>query len=619
MKAIKTYCLFFVFLLFICKIGTSQNLDSLYNSLSKANPVEKVDVYKQLSNYYLLSNTKLSRLYANKGLIIAKALGHEDEIVDFYFNVSDSYFEEKVFDTSLFYLDSAYLYLVKSKNEKQQAILFFYKGKILYSKEEYNQAEDFFKQSLDIYTELNDTFSIIASYERLGMTNYMKANYSKAIEFFLIELKLAEQNSFKEAQASSRNNIAMAYSTDGDFLNSLKYYKEALKIYESLENLKGLATVFNNIGNIYTSLNKPDSALAYFKQALKCSSDLNDDIYIAISQTNMAEIYIQLKDFVEAEKLLIHCEEVFQKYQLFAYLAAVYYLYGNLYNEQNNIQKTQSYILMSLKYSVASNNKDFEKDNYKFLSSMYIEMGDYKNGYDYFKKYTDLKDSLYNLENSLKINQLKINYETEKKDKEIQLNKLKISRQQKLIIYFIIAMVVFVVLIGFILFFFKKLNYSYAKLVEINLELVETCKTDQDDNSFSSETKINYIDDPDESILKPEQIELLRKGVENLINEKIFLKSDITLDKMSRILNTNKLYLSKFINIEYKKNFNTFINAYRIKEAQKLLKSPDYKNYSLDGIAQTVGFKSRSSFYSVFKRITGVTPSFYKKQIQSHR
>jgi YesN/AraC family two-component response regulator len=97
------------------------------------------------------------------------------------------------------------------------------------------------------------------------------------------------------------------------------------------------------------------------------------------------------------------------------------------------------------------------------------------------------------------------------------------------------------------------------------------------------------------------------------------LDSEINLDKMSKLLNTNKLYLSRFINYEYKKNFNWFLNKFRVEEAQKLLISPDYEIYTLDAIAEKVGFNSRSSFYSVFKKITGVTPSFYRKQMKTSK
>jgi AraC-like DNA-binding protein len=73
-------------------------------------------------------------------------------------------------------------------------------------------------------------------------------------------------------------------------------------------------------------------------------------------------------------------------------------------------------------------------------------------------------------------------------------------------------------------------------------------------------------------------------------------------------------YVSQVINEYYEQNFNNFLNSFRIKEACKRMRDLDnYGNYTIEAISESVGFKSRSTFVTSFKRITGLTPSQYQR------
>jgi len=65
-----------------------------------------------------------------------------------------------------------------------------------------------------------------------------------------------------------------------------------------------------------------------------------------------------------------------------------------------------------------------------------------------------------------------------------------------------------------------------------------------------------------------------------------------------------------------KMNFRSFLNGYRIKEAQRLFSLSDNEKYTIEFVARQVGFKSRSGFYYAFKDITGVSPNFYSKSLK---
>ena len=67
------------------------------------------------------------------------------------------------------------------------------------------------------------------------------------------------------------------------------------------------------------------------------------------------------------------------------------------------------------------------------------------------------------------------------------------------------------------------------------------------------------------------------------------------------------------INEQLGKNFYDFINAYRVEAFKAKLQDPKFAAYSILGVALESGFKSKSSFNAIFKKVTGMTPSQYKK------
>lgn len=114
-------------------------------------------------------------------------------------------------------------------------------------------------------------------------------------------------------------------------------------------------------------------------------------------------------------------------------------------------------------------------------------------------------------------------------------------------------------------------------------------------------------------ISKEEQERVVKSIIEMVESEKIFQNPKLSVYDIADKLKTNKTYISVSINNILKKNFRQFINEYRIEEAKKLLVDPKFDHISIEGIAQTVGFISKSTFNVTFKKQTGEIPSEYRK------
>jgi len=98
-------------------------------------------------------------------------------------------------------------------------------------------------------------------------------------------------------------------------------------------------------------------------------------------------------------------------------------------------------------------------------------------------------------------------------------------------------------------------------------------------------------------------------------NEKVYTQKTLSLTELARQLDTNVNYLSQYINNNLKTNFNDYINEYRVIEACRIFKNDSNMKCTVDQVADMVGFSSRSTFYTTFKKFTGITPAFFQKNV----
>jgi len=117
------------------------------------------------------------------------------------------------------------------------------------------------------------------------------------------------------------------------------------------------------------------------------------------------------------------------------------------------------------------------------------------------------------------------------------------------------------------------------------------------------------------SALKSEVREAIIRGLTRLMEEEeIYIEPQLSIDFVAERLNVNSKYLSQAINEVYNNNFYNYINEMRVEKAKTYLLMDSHGHFSVDGIASQVGFQSKSSFYTAFKKSTGLTPAAYRNK-----
>jgi AraC-like DNA-binding protein len=121
----------------------------------------------------------------------------------------------------------------------------------------------------------------------------------------------------------------------------------------------------------------------------------------------------------------------------------------------------------------------------------------------------------------------------------------------------------------------------------------------QENNNLEVSEKVNW---------QPEILNLKPKIEKLFVENKIYLNPELSLSDVSVYLKTNNSILSAAINQNFNKNFNDFVNEYRVEEFKRISKLPENKNLTLLAIAFDCGFNSKATFNRAVKKVTGLSP-----------
>lgn len=249
------------------------------------------------------------------------------------------------------------------------------------------------------------------------------------------------------------------------------------------------------------------------------------------------------------------------------------------------------------------------QDNLLFekLKTHYSNQGDYKNQIKYLNKQL-LLDSLLTIKTLGFESDIIRKIETptllrEKKVVEFKLA-LQIKKSKQSIIYVVLLFGLFT---GVLLWYIHK-QKTYKKRYH---QLIDKQKNKLKGTSLSLQSDLNISENLIQDILK--RLDLFEK-------QKKYLQTNVSLQSLSKDLQTNPNYLSRVINFNKDKNFSQYLNDLRISYAlEALQENTTLLKYSIKAIALECGYTNATSFSRAFYKQTGLYPSFYIRQIHKKR
>ena len=122
------------------------------------------------------------------------------------------------------------------------------------------------------------------------------------------------------------------------------------------------------------------------------------------------------------------------------------------------------------------------------------------------------------------------------------------------------------------------------------------------------------LKEPDEKNQK-----IVNALIATMETDHLYTNKRLNKAQLAAVLKLTELQLAQILKEYIGKGFADFVNYYRVEAVKEKLKDPKYKDITLMGVANECGFNSKTSFYRVFKEVTGITPADYLEQLKNKR
>lgn len=481
----------------------------------------------------------------------------------------------------------------------------------------------------------------------------------------------------KQMCAHGFNRSGAIYLRYNSYAKALSMFLRSLEICEEIEDQEYMPKVFNNIANVYYLFKDYETAGVYCEKAydlsVKCHNEELQNIILKnqiglncyLENYEKAQVYLKLFNNLQADDLYTfnyyRCisngaiklrqkkfEAALKDFkESFSYVDSCETPKRSRYVSLSNVSKVFMYMhrpdsavyYLGQAEKIASDNQflDLLADCYSDFADIYEQSDDNSQFLTYKQLYFDVSDSIFNMQEFGRIKDMQFLHEMDKIEKQVyQLNEMQTLKDsqirfQRIILYVITGAFLFILILFFMLYVKnKKLREANAELFNKNLEIL---KSEEERKKIRQQVQKEHAEnvpaaEPESvkvkyqgSFISEEEKLQMKEAIQNVMDNSLeYCSLDFNLDKMSALVNSRSKYVSQVINECYGKNFNAYINEYRIKEAcRRLIDVENYGSFTIAAISEGVGFKSNANFNLIFKKMTGITPSMYQEMAKKHK
>jgi YesN/AraC family two-component response regulator len=577
---------FVLFFLFLSTHSLSQNdLISFKDSIQNLS-------FKELSKNYYREEDSLRIITINNEFLkdIEEAKYSNEEIVSAYQYIY--FWKTKINDkkSCIYYASLALAVAEKTNNQNAQCLAANMMGFNYSSLDNYRLALKNYTKALKIAEDTNNNFMSAAIKTNIGSLKIASNDINGGI--IMIESVIKEIKSKKNKNAE--NFYPKIYSILTDAYLKNENYEQA-KIYNNLakESQKKSLSKFNESmlsdANIEIHIGNYDRALEILNEFEKKT----DQAFFIENAVAMhfykGKAYFLKQNYTTAIKELLIVDKL-NKENLINQLdfEELYELLGNSYKKIKKKDSSLTYFEKAL--SVYSKN---EKAQIQLIASIASEYDDKE--FDKELKKRELYSSKLNYEKHLIL---------QKERDSLYITK---NNQETYLIFGSVFIIFLFCVTGITAYTYNKKNKKKFNQILHELEgRKKYLNIDQTSNSKKSVQKN----------IKKETVNNILEGLKKLEIKEYYLKKECSTHSIAKKLKTNTSYLSKIIKTHYNCNFSTYINNLRINYAITRLKDDTvFRSYSIQSIAEELGYKSSDSFLKYFKERTGLVPSYYIKKL----
>lgn len=311
---------------------------------------------------------------------------------------------------------------------------------------------------VETHTSLDAQYSALVEIQ-LGVLKRRKSKFQEAISHYLKALAYFEKEKDTGNIADIYHNIGVIHKFQKDYKTSFEYLDKSIALNTSIKNIKGTGITFLLKGSNYRSLKKVDSAEFYYNKAKKIFLDINYTKGIGQVNNSLVIVYLRTnreKEAIElSEKNIERCKKNTENLNLvnnYIDISAIYY-------KKKEYRIAGKYIDSAIRISKKEGFKGKLASAYNKKSRLWYRLKNYKSAYFSHRKYKQYSDSLFNIDNTRKLQELELNYKFQQEKREVQLLADNESAKKKIyLILFIITL-----FLSAIIAFLIKRDFKYKK------------------------------------------------------------------------------------------------------------------------------------------------------------
>ncbi|AXT56547.1 AraC family transcriptional regulator [Aquimarina sp. AD1] len=453
-----------------------------------------------------------------------------------------------------------------------------------------------------------------------------KSQFKKAMDELVLSNKYANENENIDQQYKTKYFIALLKEDLGKSLESLEslksivnYYGKQFKDdhtyeYDYIKSLFALGSSFNK-NKIY------DSAYTTNNKAINLSLKSKDSTLYGRLLLSSGRTHYYKDEYTSSLDSILKFKKISKnKPQSIGTSIRADLFLGKIYAKQKN-QKASLIHLQKMDSLAYAKNYYFPtiRSGYELLIKTYEEKEDINKQLLYINKLLYV-DSI--LDTNYKQVYVKINddYTTPNLilEKEHIINSLQKNNKNTIITVGILLLLIISLILILVRNVKKRKVFQqrFLDLYEQNSHS-EQEKTDPVTNQISETPAILNKNDTIDIGISEIIINDILKHLNTFEKNKDFIKTNITINALSKEFKTNSKYLSKIINTYKGKSFSNYINELRIDFVVEKLKSDSkFRKYTIKAIANDIGFNTTDAFSRSFHKKTGIFPSFFLKQLE---
>ena len=481
----------------------------------------------------------------------------------------------------------------------------------------YNAVANRYSDILPISEKRNCAVSLYHS----GDINYKLRLYSASMNSYLEGLRICDKWHFDTIAANIYVGIGNLYCSQGDYQMGIHFNRKALAIGKAVGNKALQNKALNNLVGASCFDGKIKDGKQYYSLLTRNREQTRDYQYNLLMCQGL--LAASTHDYPKAIKSYTKATDYARRNGMEGgYIEAANSCMAHLYDEKGEPRRAIGYLKRNETMARATSQADLLAETLSYLSDIYAKTGDKAEAMDCKAEYLNLADSIYNKEEFNAMKNAQFLYEYNKSDNAIRiLKEEKQTGEQKIRIqqWGLFGLTCgFVIFVGLLIAVYRQkmlLRHAYNELYDRSHALIDSETSQKHIPADRPTTKPNIAEHGTTLLLNSGQREALLSDILCIMeNTDNFCRSDFSIDSLAEMVGSNSRYVSEAINEEYGKNFRTFLNEYRIKEAMaRLGDSERYGNYTIKAISESVGYKSQANFISVFTKITGMKPSIYQK------